>query len=276
MTPRPVACALTLVALGAMGLLLREGGERPAIGKRRDVLAAPARERAAIPSVSVSASVPASASVSDSASDPASVSDADSDAASILDRLDEGHELSGAEAAALRRTLEDPGAEVPLRAGALRALLAAEGRALFPALLDLFGREDAAPLRPLLARAVARGSGPEDGPLLLALVEASERANDPAALLLALESAVSAAGRDPEDDPTRLDPAFEARVVRGLTSLVQHGDASPAPRVRRNALGALAELGTPDARRALADLASSAPDPADREDASLLLESASD
>lgn len=187
----------------------------------------------------------------------------------ILERFDAEGPLALApeEELALRRALEDPEAEWALRAGALRVLAAARGAALLPALVELYPREDAAPLRPLIAAAVARGAGPGDGPLLEALVAAGEAARDPAGLVLALRAAVSAARRDPEDQPVRIDAALEDRVALALAGLVRSG--SPA-RPRRDALEGLAELGGPAALRALEELERSASDPEDRLDAGTL------
>ena len=186
----------------------------------------------------------------------------------VLDDLDAGGEVRPGDEALLAAALQDGAAEPPLRAGALRALLRLRGRALLPALPDLFARPDAGPLRPLLAGCVARAAGPEDAPLLRALLQAGLAARSAEPLLLAAQSVVSAARRAPEDQPTRLTRGDERQVAAHLRSLI--APDQPGAR-RRAALESLAELGGEEGRAALLEVARGVSDPEDRLDAALLL-----
>ncbi len=191
-------------------------------------------------------------------------------AEAVLEALDEGGVLDPAGEVALRAVLDDAAADVPLRAGALYALLDARGRALFPHLCELLGRPDGAPLWPVAAQAFARGCGPDDAHHLVALLDAAGRLGEVHARGLAAEAAVLAATRDAEDEPTRLG-AVGPRLLGELRALATGDD----PVARRDALDDLARLGTvdPEATRLLEARALEAPDAEERLDAALLLRS---
>lgn len=190
------------------------------------------------------------------------------DVEAVLEALDEGRPLDAAGLALVRATVEDAAAEAPLRAGCLRALLDADGLRALPGLCDLYGRDDAAPLRPLVAQAVAAGAGPQDAPLVGRLLEGAARA-DERGRLLALEAAVRASTRG--EAPARLGDELDDRVRSGLLELAR-GPASPEA-ARAGAIAALGELAGRDlrARDALADLAAGARDAEDRLDAAVAL-----
>lgn len=189
-------------------------------------------------------------------------------AEAVLEALDEGGVLDPQGEAALRAVLDDGAADVPLRAGALFALLDARGRTLFPHLCELLGRPDASPLWAPAAQAFARGCGPDDAHHLSALLDASERLGETRARSLAAEAAVVAATRDAEDEPTRLG-AVGPRLLGELRALVTGDD----PVARRDALDDLARLAPldPEATRLLEARALEAPDAEERLDAALLL-----
>lgn len=189
-------------------------------------------------------------------------------AADALDALDAGEALAAGDEALLAAALDDPAAEAPLRAGALRALLRRRGRALLPALPALFARPDAAPLRPILAACLAHAAGPEDAPLLRALLDAGQASGEPAALLLAVQATLGAARRDAADAPTRLEATDSRRLLGHLEGFLGPDQAGET---RAAALESLARLGGGEARATLLRVAVSAPDPEDRLEAALLL-----
>ncbi len=199
---------------------------------------------------------------------PAPPTPARRSAEAVLEALDEGAVLDAVGETALRAVLDDAAADLPLRAGALYALLDARGRAEFPRLCELLGRPDASPLWPVAAQAFARGCGPDDAHHLAALLDASERLGETKARSLATEAAVLAATRDAEDEPTRLG-GLGPRVLGTLRALVTGDD----PVARRDALDDLARLGTidPGATRLLEERAMDAPYVEERLDAALLL-----
>lgn len=188
------------------------------------------------------------------------------DVEAILEAFDEDRPLDAAALAVVRATVEDAAAEVPLRYGCLRALLATEGSAALPGLCDLYGRDDAGALRSMIAFSVSRGAGPEDAALLLRLVDGAARTDD-RGRYYALEAVVDAATRD---EPVRVGPDLVVRLREGLHELAR-GAADEKVRVDAIcALGSVAER-DPRARDQLEALAASAPSEEDRLDAAFAL-----
>ncbi len=255
---------LVLIPVASLAALLALARPDPVVPRGTRTVAAPVRVEAPTPRPSAPTFVPPLPQrPAPAPATPRSVS-----AESVLEALDEGGALDAAGEIALRAVLDDAAADVPLRAGALYALLDARGRAEFPHLCELLGRPDAAPLWPVAAQAFARGCGPDDAHHLAALLDASERLGETRARSLAAGAAVLAATRDAEDEPTRLG-AVGPRVLATLQTLVTGDDAV----ARRDALDDLARLGRldPEATRLLEARALEAPDAEERLDAALLL-----
>lgn len=247
---RPLALSLALLALLSLGALVAPDDEAARAAPATSPAAAAPAPRA------VTLVAPARAATREVAVAldlPSSVDD-------LLEALDDDpdHPLSADDLARLEAAWLDGDLDLPLRAGALRALLARGGRGALARVVDAFDRDEAGPLREHVAHAVSRGAGPDDAPLLARLLDRARTAD--AAALAAL-AAVHAARRPL--DPVPLGPALEARVVRTLAALPAEHAADVAE--------ALAALRTPDAVAALALRAEAGDDDEARLEAALAL-----
>lgn len=253
---------LTFVALTALplGALLLEG-EAPAVAPTRAGDAArPARGVAAVALTPVVAPRTADVAATTPSADAAAASIED-----LLEAVDDDRPLAPDDLARLEAAWTDGALDLPLRAGALRAVLERGGREALARAVDAFDRAEVAGLREHLAHAVARGAGPDDAALVERLVDRAAAARDDEgerAGELAALAAVRAARR--EDDPVRVGPALEARLARALEELAR---TSPGA----DPIEALATLATPAALDALDALARAAREEERRLDAALAL-----
>ncbi|MCO5165820.1 MAG: hypothetical protein M9894_05570 [Planctomycetes bacterium] len=248
---RLLAATLALLALVPLGALVTPDDAAPA-ARATPAPSAP-RTRGAV-TLAAPARSPSLDAPSGAALDlPPSVDD-------LLDALDDDpdHPLTDGDLARLEAAWLDGDLDLPLRAGALRALLERGGRGALARVVDAFDREEVAPLREHVAHAASRGAGPGDAPLLARLLDRAAGAD--AAALAAL-AAVHAARRP--DDPVPLGPALEARVVETLAALPAEHAADVAE--------ALAALRTPAAVDALALRAEAGADDEGRLEAGLAL-----
>lgn len=256
---RPLLLSFVALAALPLGALLLAVETPPAAPARPGDAMLPARRSAAValtPAIARTVAAPAPAPTVQQAA--RSVED-------LLEAVDEERPLSADDLARLEAAWTDGALDLPLRAGALRAVLERGGREALARAVDAFHRAEVAALREHLAHAVARGAGPDDGPLVERLLDRAQAARDEGAdeaRELAALAAVRAARR--EDDPVPLDPALEARLARTLGDLARTS-ASADP------VEALAALRTPAALDALDALARTASDEERRLEAALAL-----